>query len=483
MLKKWLTFCIFTMTLLSFLYPQAKEPIVYLEFTNFSDFLNELQRNENYSNFMGSSVMEWYKNTRLGLKFPKRIEGFEEILGFSISLENVETLAGKETGIWLFDIGELKILFITKISKADFLVSKLARERETFGEGMIDSVTYCYKKDASENKEVDFVFFKEHLILSNQPDEFEQFLRRLIKDSDFKNWKNSDFLDWYDEPLKENYDILLYLSPKSIRNTYFSSYWFYDNKEEIRGWFDRGIVTVRKMEKTVEETRIYKTVEGFEFDKQKVDKTNLLFSSVPENADMVSISPANTDRIEKITKRLLGGGNTADSLYLKIETMEPISFGNFVKIRRGEVLPEIEEGIAIVLEKPDKKFIEVFDSYYPANIRKHEIFSKNMPDLIMEDNLLLLSNTGNFFKNRKKISNGGFSLYGWLNLERLGESYRDEMKSLSNSNRWISYDDRDFFENNIGDLIGIATSYIKTVEKKGEIREGKITEKVIYTLR
>ena len=117
MIKRMFFFTLLLLILFSSLYTQEKEPVIYLEFKDFSKFLSELRRDKNYQNFMGSSIMEWYKNTRLGLKFPKRLGEFEEVLGFSLSLKNLETLAGKETGIWLFDIGELKLILITKIKE------------------------------------------------------------------------------------------------------------------------------------------------------------------------------------------------------------------------------------------------------------------------------------------------------------------------------------------------------------------------------
>jgi len=222
MMKKMFFLTLFILIICFSAYPQEKEPVFYLEFKDFSRFLHNLQTDKNYQAFIESSVFKWYKNTRLGLKFPKRVKIFEDILEFSLSFKNIETISGKETSIWLFDIGELKLLFITRLSKSDYLKSRLARSRERFGEARIDTVTYYFKKDESGNKEVDFAFIKGNLILSNEPGEFEPFLRRLIKDSNFTKWKDNDFLAWLDKPVNKDYDIFIYLSPESIRNTYFT---------------------------------------------------------------------------------------------------------------------------------------------------------------------------------------------------------------------------------------------------------------------
>jgi len=483
MIKKKMFVTFFALIMLSSLYPLEKEPVIYLEFKDFSNVLRELQRDRHYRDFMASSVVKWYQNTRLGLKFPKRLDEFEEILGFSLSLKNVETLSGKETGIWLFDIGELKLLLITKISKSDYLKSSLARSMESFGEGRIDTVTYYFKKDPSGNKEIDFAFFDENLILSNEPDEFELFLKRLIKDSNFMEWKKEDFLGWLDSSLDTNYDILLYLSPESIRNTYFTSYWFYNNKAELQEWFDRGVVTVRKEGRRIEENRVYNIIEGFTFDSVSLKKTEELFSITPQDVDLIRILPVFGEELENEIKRLLKRGTAGDSIFLKVEEMKPLCFGNFVKIKDGKILPELEEGIAIVVEKPDKDIKDFFNSYFPVNLRNNELFSKNMVDFSMEGDILFFSNVKDFFKHRETIKKEGIAFYSWINLEGFGEGYKKEIELLKGSERWRSYEDRDFFEKNIGALMKILSSYIKTVEKKGRVTNGKIMEEVIYTIK
>ena len=482
MIKKMMFATLFTLIMLSPLYTLEKEPVIYLEFKDFSNVLMQLQRDRHYRDFMASSVVKWYQNTRLGLKFPKRLDEFEEILGFSLSLKNLETLLGKETGIWLFDIGELKLLLITKISKSDYLKSSLARSRESFGEGIIDTVTYYFKKDQSGNKEIDFAFIDGNLILSNEPNEFELFLKRLLMDRNFLEWKKEDFLGWLNRPLDSDYDVLLQLSPESIRNTYFTSYWFYNNKAELKEWFDRGVITVKKEKGIIEENRFYKIVEGFTFDSVSLKKTEELFSITPQNVDLVRILPVFGEELENEIKRLLKKGKAADSIFLKVEEMKPLCFGHFVKLKDGKILPELEEGIAIVVEKPDKEIKELFDSFFPVNLRNNELFSRNMVDFSMEGDILFFSNVKDFFKHREAIKKEGTTFYSWINLEGFGEGYKKEIELLKGSERWRSYEDRDFFEKNIGDLMKILSSYIKTVEKKGRVTNGKIMEEIIYTI-
>ena len=483
MIKKMFFFALLLLILFSSLHTQEKEPVIYLEFKDFSKFLSELRSDKNYQNFIGSSVMEWYKNTRLGLKFPKRLGDFEEVLGFSLSLKNLETLAGKETGIWLFDIGELKLILITKINESDYLRSKLARSRESFGEGKIDTFTYYFKKDQSGNKEIDFAFIDGYLILSNDPGEFELFLKRLLTNRDFSGWKKTDFLGWLDTPLDADYDILLYLSAESVRNTYFTSYWFYKNQKEIREWFDKGIISLKKEKREIREERIYKIVEEFSFDSIALKKSAEILSLTPQNADLIKILPFCGAELENEMKRLLKAGKTSDSILIKVKEMRPLCFGSFAKIREGEILPELEEGIAIFVEKPDNDLKKLFDRHYPVNLRNNELFGKNMPDFSMEGNILFFSNAKDFFRNRKAIKNNGLSFYSWLNLKGFGEGYKKEINLLKDSERWHSYENRDFFEKNIGDMVDILSSYIKTVEIKGKVVNGKIEETVIYNLK
>ncbi len=468
---------------LSFLWGQDKEPVIYLEFSDFSGFLSDLQRNKSYQAFMGSSVLEWYGKSRLGLKFPKRIKEFEQVLGFALSLENINGFAGKETGIWLFDIGELEMLMITSIGEADYLRSRIAQSKEHFGEGRIDTLPFYFKKDEAGNREVDFAFVNGQLVISNEPAAFEQCVRRLSSGEGFLAWKRSDFLDWMEQPLDEAYDMLLYLSSESIRNTYFTSYWFHGNQEEIRSRFDRGIVLYSKHEKEIIEKRTYRFVEGFSFDTLAVEKLPALFRIIPEGADMVKIHPLCGEELSASLQKLMGGGKAMDSLIQSVEAMHPLAYGHFAVVRKGEVLPEIAEGFAVVVNEPDKEMLKQFNSIYPENLRKHELFSKNMPDMSMEGSMLFFASERGFFEQKKGIAAEGLLSYSFLDFDKFADAFSEEIELLSESERWGSYENRDFFKDNIGDLIRISSGYMSEIEIEGNIKEDLYIQKVIYTIQ
>jgi hypothetical protein len=459
---------------------QEKEAILYLEFSDFSRFLSDLQRDENYREFMGSSVIQWYKNTRLGLKFPKRIKEFEDVLGFGLSLKNINSIAGKETGIWIFDIGELEMLMITTISESDYLRSCIARSRDNFGEGKIDTISFYFKKDEAGNREVDFAFLNEHLIISNEPAVFEHYVRRFAAEGSFLEWKTSDFLEWMENPVAEAYDLLLYLSSESIRNTYFTSYWFHGNQEELRSWFDCGVILVTKGEEEITEKRIYHLVDGFAFDSLTLVNVPKLFGVVPENADMVKIRPVLGKEFSTGLRTLMGGGKSMDSLIQTVESMRPLAYGNFAVVQKGEVLPVVAEGFAVVVQIPDQGIIEQFNDIYPEKLRTHKLFSNNMPDFAMEGNVLLFASESGFFKKRKSMGNSGIAWYSFLDFEKFADLFSAEMELLAGSERWRSYENRDFFRENIRDLLRIAPSNITKIENKGSTHQGVFNQRLRY---
>ena len=462
---------------------QGREPIVYLEFSDLSAFLSDMQKDKSYRKFMGSSVLEWYKNSRLGLKFPKRIKEFEDVLGFALSVQNINTLAGKETGIWLFDIGELEMLMITRIPESDYLRSRIAQSKDRFGEGKIGTITFYFKKDESGNREVDFAFLNDHLIISNEPTAFEHYVRRLAAADNYLEWKTDDFLGWMEEPIKEEYDMLLYLSSESVRNTYFTSYWFHGNQEEIRAWFDQGIILLTKDKKEITEKRIYRLVEGFAFDSLALKQVSRLFGVVPEHADMVKIRPVYGEELTTGLRKLIGGGKSMDSLIQSVEDMHPLAYGHFAVVREGEILPEIAEGFAVVVQNPDKAIIKQFNDIYPVNLRTHKLFSKNMADLVMEHNMLFFATESEFFKKRKSINGTDLVSYSFLDFGKFATAFSSEIDLLAKSERWRSYENRDFFEKNIGDLVRIGSAYLLKIERSGKISSNLIEDKILYKLR
>jgi hypothetical protein len=465
----------------SLMYGQG-EPVVYLEFSDFSGFLRDLQKNTSYREFMGSSVLQWYENSRLGLKFPKRIKEFEDVLGFALSLDNINSLAGTETGIWLFDIGELEMLMVTHIPESDYLRSRIARSRDRFGEGKIDTIPFYFKKDEAGNREVDFAFLDNHLIISNEPTAFEQCVRRLAAGGEYLEWKGSDFLSWAEESIPGTYDVLLYLSSESIRNTYFTSYWFHGNQEEIRSWFDSGVILVTKGDKEITERRIFKLVDGFAFDSLAIRNIPQLFTVIPEKTDMVKIRPVLGSELEAGLGNFLGGGKAMDSLIHSVAKMLPLAYGHFAAVRKGNILPEISEGFAVLVAEPDKGILKQFNDIYPQNLRTHTLFSKNMPDFAMDGNMLFFASEAGFFEKKRAIEAEGLMSYSFLDLKRFADAFSEEIELLSESERWRSYENRDFFKDNIGDLIRISGSRTASIEMKGKVRAGIFEQTAIYAL-
>ena len=480
-MRKFFIFIIFITIISTSLYAQNKEPILYLEFDNLQEFLHNLNQDKNYKVFISSSVLEWFKKTRIGLKFPKRIKPFEDILGFSLSLKNLATFSGGKTGIWLFDIGELKMLFITKIANENYLRSQLAKHKNTFGEARIDSVIYYFRKDKSGENEVDFAFINGNLILSNEPSRFEYYLKKLMGNSNFSEWKRSELLSDFNGSVGSDYDILLYLSPQSINNTYFNSYWFYNNQKEIKNWFERGILTIKKDKNSIEENRFFKTTKNFSVDSTATKKIQKLYTMVPQNSDYIKISPVYGNEIDKLLQNLLKTGIKGDTIISAIKSMTPLCYGDFISVRREGIVPILDEEIAIVVKQTNKDFPAVFNTVFPDNLQKNNLFSHLVPSTRLDGDILLISSPGGISKNTKTINLDNEISYSWMNFENLSKAYEEEISVLKKQDTWQSKEDKDFFITNIDALINTLSNFIKHVEIKEYNRNGLRIQKVTYT--
>jgi hypothetical protein len=105
-----------------------------------------------------------------------------------------------------------------------------------------------------------------------------------------------------------------------------------------------------------------------------------------------------------------------------------------------------------------------------------------MPDFALDGDMLFFSAEGGFFDKRKSINYSDLSLYSFIDLSKFGSAFSEEIGLLADSERWRSYENRDFFKKNIADLVRISTSYIRSIEMKGKIEGSLYIQKSAYNL-
>ena len=92
--------------------------LLYLESADFATQLRDWNRSAVKSKWMASKNHEDFLTTRLALKLKDAYGEFSSAAGFEPDLNELETIAGTESGLALYDIGRLEFLYISRLPSA-----------------------------------------------------------------------------------------------------------------------------------------------------------------------------------------------------------------------------------------------------------------------------------------------------------------------------------------------------------------------------
>src|SRR5688572_5028446 len=103
--------------------------LLYLQSSDFATQLREWNRSDVRSKWLTSKNHEEFMTTRLALKLKEVYGEFSSAAGFQPDLGELETIAGGEAALALYDIGRLDLLYISRLPSAQLGQNVLTRVR------------------------------------------------------------------------------------------------------------------------------------------------------------------------------------------------------------------------------------------------------------------------------------------------------------------------------------------------------------------
>jgi hypothetical protein len=231
------------------------KPLVYLEMRDFGGNLVKLMESKFADDFLKSKAFKDFTVTKLYNKLADRINELKEATGFELSVGSAREIAGGPAALALYDIGELRMLFLTRIPAEKLAASALWRMRRQFEERAADGVTYYVKEDPDGRVALAFAQVGDILVAGTDVNRFEESLRLLTGEGE--SLALDDKFKEAFPPEFELEDALLYLDQERISETpHFRSYWIFGNQGELRDvkqaaislrFADSGITEIRRL--------------------------------------------------------------------------------------------------------------------------------------------------------------------------------------------------------------------------------------------
>ncbi|MEK9148687.1 MAG: hypothetical protein AAB267_01430 [Candidatus Desantisbacteria bacterium] len=480
-------------------------PILSVYTSNLTKLIADYQTSKFQKGYIKSKNYAEFQKSKLYLKLKDKFAQLGGLAGFGLSLKNLKTFFGNESILFLYDIGELKIVFSTKISRNKLSASVLYNMKSKFEERRFNNQPYYVKE--SDNGRLAFAFaqIKDTLVISNDVRLFMLFLACFTKEPDFTKLTSSAFSQAFGHKFTPH-NWTLYLHNKALDNRYFRNYWIFKNYQAL-SWINEALIDVEFKDEAIIEQRIFNP-------KERLTKTpcNLtaFLKLVPKDIDYSSFevsTDANVASIRLVEELFPKAGTSAFTSIL--ERAKPEMIGRVVSSRfdKNNLLLGLDKAIIIKLAEPkklnQKGLKEAILSYYQTNLLAtearlkfnkesfKEIYSLELP--LLKDNgisfsylknLLILSNSKGLCQRLSsqtlpKETEGNMLKLTTINLRKVSKTYLRLMEILFAKSNWIDPSNPSYFKENIGSLLDLAGCVDKvTIEE--HLRENRIYERAVY---
>lgn len=478
--------------------------IAYLETDDLASLLDGIASQPATAAFLESAAYQQFASSKLFLKLEDRLRALEENTGFGLNFERLRGLAGGESALALYDIGELSMTLITRIGEEKVQASALWPLRDSFDTrktGENDDEFYYVKEDPYGRASLAFAFVDDLLIISTDVLRFETTLA-LINGQGSSLAQASLFgmarILW-----PKNASLRLYLDQKAINQTpHFRSYWLFGNQQEFK---DIGftLASLQFEEDKITEQRIF----GYTQPRQwsRPDWGTAIEGLTPVLASYSSMSADETGSwIESVFPAL--GGESRTALTETLAKAEPRAQAVFIEKTSGGA-SSLAAAYAIRLDKPDLFDAVSFEAALATEFSKgllpeiaeplafaqqgdYRVFAAPLmesatPAYALKDGVLLIRPVN--YNADSYISRAGtipseLTAFGSVDLSLMRELAAADTKALSSLSSWTYSQAKDIISGNLASLLN-SLKEILWIESRLEGMDNLLRQEIIYHLQ
>jgi hypothetical protein len=209
-------------------------PLLVLEAKDFSALLRDWQASPEKQRWLESDNFRVFSRSRLYLRLVEAHGEFAAAAGFPPQMAMVETVAGRESALALYDIGKLEFLYVTRLPMARAMETLLWERRGEYEPRRAAGLPYYVRVDTESGRVVGFATTDDYLLLATREDLLAGALALLSSDT-ASTVKGEP---WYDRAVRAAGpagELRLVLNLDAVVATpHFRSYWVQRNAADLR---------------------------------------------------------------------------------------------------------------------------------------------------------------------------------------------------------------------------------------------------------
>jgi len=228
--------------------------LLYLEAKDFAGELHAWAGSQTKQRWLASARYQAFARSHLYLRLEEAWKDFGGAAGFVPDSAMLDSIAGRESGLALYDIGNLEFLYITRLASARAVETVLWQSRAKYT--IRHAGRYDFFVRTGQGKVVAFAVADDHLLLGTR-EEFVAAALRLLSGEKLATIQEDG---WYADTTgaaRSPGDLRLVLNLEAlVKSPHFRSYWIQRNAAEIRTYW-AGIVDLRRTPGEIGEQRLF----------------------------------------------------------------------------------------------------------------------------------------------------------------------------------------------------------------------------------
>lgn len=208
--------------------------LLFIEARDFGGLLHDWNASPEKSAWVTSNNYAEFSRSRLFSRLSQAQDEFSTAAGLAADSALLEQVAGKESCLGLYDIGNLEFVYVTRMGQERIESSLLWQTRAKFEQRSEAGTTFYVRKDAQSSRTATFAARDGWLILGTREDLVAGVLDRFAGSSA----RSVAGEAWYGEAVKqagERGDLRMVLNlEKIVPSPYFRSYWVQRNITEMK---------------------------------------------------------------------------------------------------------------------------------------------------------------------------------------------------------------------------------------------------------
>jgi hypothetical protein len=210
-------------------------PLLVLESRNLAALVRDWNTSDEKRLWLESDNYQVFSRSKLFLRLGDAHKEFAAAAGFPADMPLVESVAGAESIVALYDIGNLEFLYVTRLPNARSLESLLWQTRANFEPRNAAGQAYYVKTDPESARLVAFAATDDYLLLATREDLLAGALALLAGRQGVAPVESEG---WYRDAVgaaRVTGDPRLVLDMEALaRSPHFRSYWIQQNISELR---------------------------------------------------------------------------------------------------------------------------------------------------------------------------------------------------------------------------------------------------------